>query len=165
MVKNSPSGVRLCHGLHWHGEQPYFIHCEWDEYNEGILAYRLFGLEYKPVCTRLDLPLFVYYYPMCYLDKSELTGHLRAAYRYQKEQFGHAGITSCDTEYGYTFFNSEVVSPLAMLAIKGLVPEAGAEYERLGVGCVHAYNVRTGWKSSDRVGIDEGAALLLSVSE
>ena len=60
-------GVFL-HGLDWPAEpgatEPRFIPYTWDDTSEGAIIYRLFGVPFRPVTHRTDLPLFTYFYPL-----------------------------------------------------------------------------------------------------
>src|SRR6185369_12789297 len=51
MIDNSPSKKLICHGIH----KSNFINCEWDDYNVGVILYKLFGLPYKPIRYHYDL--------------------------------------------------------------------------------------------------------------
>lgn len=123
----------------------------WDEWNEGVLLYELFDVPFTPTAIRTDLPLFVYYYPMCYLPLE--TGLLDRAVLHQLRAYGYWGVTSGDVPWGYDFNPVGFLSPPAVLSV----------YARHGVDVpwdgVHMRG--PGWKSADRIGIDEGALLLL----
>lgn len=148
MIKNE----RFCHGR----INNQFIKHEWDDYNEGILIYNLFGRPYKPKKITYDLPLFVYYYPRCFIHNNPaLVNHLKRAINYQKETFGYIGITSCDTREGYRTFPTDYISPLALYSIAPFYPNQ-TKYPI--VGSIH---LKSNWKSQDCIGIDEGAAILL----
>ena len=121
MMANSPSQKLFCHGLHWEKNRAVFIAQEWGDNSEGVLVYRLFGIPFKPVYSRLDLPLFVYYFPMCFLAKEEFLPSLKAAINYQKTFFGHSGITATDTETGYEAYPQNHISPLCLYAISPFV--------------------------------------------
>lgn len=151
MIENSPSQVRVCHGLHWHENDPKFITCEWDEYNEGILVYYLFGMDFIPTNVRYDLPLFVYYYPLCFCPHLETYLHQAIAYQYQT--YGYVGITATDTESGYQTYPVGYVSPIALYSIG---------FDTCLPYTIHSYNRDTGWVCKDRIGIDEGVAMVLS---
>ena len=152
MIKNSPSHKRLCHGFYHRGGDIVFIPCEWDEYNEGVIAYHLFHLPFTPTAIRYDLPLFVYYYPLCFIhDDPAIDGHLRKAIEWQKKHYGYVGVTATDTEYGYGV-DPAYISPLALYCV--------------GLPCdlpytIHSYRIRDGWRSADRIGLDEGMAVLI----
>ena len=152
MIKNSPSGKRLCHGLRYTGD---FIPCELDEYNEGIIAYHIFNVPFKPTKIRFDLPLFVYYYPLCFIhDDPKLKIYLQLAIAWQKEHYGYVGVTATDTEYGYSSLAIGYVSPVALYCVGEPIP-----YDLPAT--LHSYCIKTKWESSDRIGIDEGAAVLM----
>jgi hypothetical protein len=148
MIENSPSHKRLCHGL----RNGKFIPYEWDEYNEGVIAYHLFKIPFTPTVIRYDLPLFVYYYPLCFIhDDPALWEHLRNAIEWQRKHYGYVGVTATDTEYGYKV-DPAYISPLALYCV--------------GLPCdlpytIHSYRIRDGWRSADRIGLDEGMAVLI----
>lgn len=162
MVQNSPSKARICHGLHWLNgtDTSVFIPHEWDDYNEGVIAYKLFGLPFTPRRVDYNLPLFVYYYPLVFdPNNQEIKNHLRKALDYQRENLGHQGTTSGDTAHGYAFFPADYFSPLALFACQSVFPDV-----KIPDGLpptLHMVNPKTRWTSHDRVGIDEGVAALL----
>jgi len=145
MIKNSPSGKRICHGL----RNGVFLKCEWDEYNEGVVIYHLFNIPYHPTAYKYNLPLFVYYYPLAFIHDQNLEIHLQKAIEFQMKTFGHTGITSMDTEEGYRFYPTDYTSPIA-LYICGIPTKNPT---------LHAFSAR--WESKDRIGIEEGAAVLI----
>ena len=151
MIDNSPSKKRICHGFHYVHGRIKFISCEWDEYNEGIIAYHLFDIPYHPTKYNYSLPLFAYYYPLCFIHGKGLEKHLEKALQYQQTTFGKQGITSMDTQEGYQFYPTHYISPIALYIcnVRSELPPI-----------VHAYNTITKWQSTDRIGIEEGAAIL-----
>ncbi len=162
MSSNSSSGKRIPHGLNWKEDIPQFLPCEWDKNSEGILIYRLFKVPYEFVYDDFSLPLFVYYFPMCFLPQAEFQPFLKAAVDHQVSQFGCLGITSTDTAEGYCFYPKENLSPLALYAISPFDTRAARELERLRLSPkVHSSHRFSKWVSSDRIGIDEGAAVIL----
>ena len=150
MIENSPSHKRLCHGL----RDNKFIQCEWDEYNEGVIAYRLWEIPFEPTKTRFDLPLFAYYYPLCFINDPVYEHNLKQALLYQQRTYGYKGITSTDTETDYQFLPIGYVSPIALYSVGEKIPFDLSP-------TVHSYNIKTKWQSNDRIGIDEGAAILM----
>jgi hypothetical protein len=146
------------HGFTWKDDQPVFFSSTWDEYNEGVLIYDLFGKPFSPTKVRTDLPLFVYYYPLAFMDEDPK--YLRDAVLYQIKTYGHAGITSTDTPTGYQFYPVGFPSPLALYAAAPFSEEAAKELTKYKNPVCHGVNERTGWVSTDRIAIDEGAALL-----
>lgn len=139
----------FCHGVKWVNEEPYFIPYFWDDYNEGIIIYKLFGLPYCPLNYRYDLPIFAYYYPLAfYPEDKEIKSHLEKAIECHFAKYGHL-VTSTDTEMGYSSFAIGYISPITMYTL-------GLQVE---IPTIHSY--RDGWYSTDRIGIDEGAAFLI----
>ena len=60
------------------------------------------------------------------------------------------------------FYSKDRISPLALYAVSPFDSSAKEELDRLKLSPkVHSVNLRTGWKSADRIGIEEGAAFLL----
>ena len=162
MIENSPSKKIICHGFRWQKDKVVFLPYEWGDNSEGVLIYRLFKISFKPVYTNFNLPLFVYYFPMCFLAKEEFLPSLKKAMDFQKISFGHSGITATDTEIGYQIYSQEYISPLSLYAISSFDSSAREELELRKLSPkVHSQNWKTGWKSEDRIGIDEGAAILL----
>lgn len=106
------------HGLRWQEDKAIFLTHQWQDFSEGWLIYRLFHVPYLPVTVRFDLPLFVYYYPMCFdcCDDHALPVLLRRGIAYQKEHYGVWGVTACDGPNGYQSESAEIVSPLAILS-------------------------------------------------
>lgn len=150
-------------GYFYHGFQGgRHIECFWDELNEGVMLYQLFGKPFRPKRIDYDLPLFVFYYPMCFSDDPEMVDHLRRAVTCQKARYGHWGLTATDGPDGYEVGNISLVSPLAIWSVKPYIPEAEdtlALYPVPRSTC--SYHVRTGWKSKDKIGIDYGCAMIL----
>jgi len=144
------------HGFYLDNGIISFIPYEWENYSEGLIIYKTFKLPYKPKEIVYNLPLFCYYYPMCFYNDDFLMENLKKAIEYQQKSLGYWGVTSTDTENGYTFFDSEVVSPQAIYTIKKILGES-----HLTPSGVQAYNKRTGWESKDSIGIDEGASYIL----
>ena len=162
MIQNSPSKKLICHGLYWNKDKPIFIPYEWGNNSEGVLIYRLLGIPFKPVYDKVDLPLFVYYYPMCFLKEDEFLPSLKKAMAYQESSFGHAGITATNTEVGYQPYPREYISPLSLYAISAFDSSARDELKLRKLSPrVHSQNWKTGRQSAGRIGIDEGAAILL----
>jgi len=151
MIDNSPSTKRFSHGV----AKGKFIQCEWDENNEGVLIYRLFNRPFTPTRIRYDLPLFAYYYPLCFIhDEPSLVDHLKKAIAHQLKTYGHTGITSCDTQEGYQFYPTDYYSPLSLTTIAKYHTDKNA-------GLTHSVYIKGGWQSKDRIGIEEGALILL----
>ena len=94
-------GVFL-HGLYWDGDPdrggcPRLIPYTWNDTSEGLLIYRVFDVPFEPELERSDLPLFVYYYPLCfYPGEDRYRRLLGEAVDWQMERFGYCGITAVD---------------------------------------------------------------------
>ncbi|HEX6985551.1 MAG TPA: hypothetical protein VF170_09250, partial [Planctomycetaceae bacterium] len=152
------------HGLRWFGNAPHFIPYTWDDTSEGVMLYRLFGLPFEPRVVRHDYPLFVYYYPLCFFDDPTYAEHLRKAVAYQIEHYGYTGVTAGDGPHGYQAHDPKLISPLALFALSGLLPEARATLTKYGVDhMVPTYHVGSGWMAPDRVTIDYASAYILMV--
>ena len=152
------------HGLRWLGDEPHFITYRWDDTSEGMMLYRLFNLPFEPRVVRHDYPLFVYYYPLCFFDDAGYAALLREAVAHQVRQYGYTGVTAGDGPNGYQAHDPELISPLALFALSGLIPEARATLARYGVDhMVPAYHVGSRWVAPDRVTIDYASAYILMV--
>ncbi len=162
MIQNSPSGKLMSHGLFWHGDTSCFICCEWNKNSEGVLIYRLFDIPFEAVYDNYGLPLFVYYYPMCFLPQEEFKPALQKAIQYQKDTYGYTGITATDTSEGYKVLPLEYTSPMALYAVSAFDSVALEEWTQRSLSpTTHSHHNTTGWESRDRIGIDEGAVVLL----
>jgi hypothetical protein len=150
------AGEFIGHGWYWRGNSPEFIPHVWDDYSEGVIIYRTFGIPYTPRKVEFHHPLFVYYYPLAFFHDEAIVGYLRKAVAYQKETYGRWGITACDGPSGYQDNRHDIVSPLAIRTSLPFIPEAEQYIKELGVDPeTPAFEPRTGWKSTDRVGIDD----------
>lgn len=151
------------HGLIWDGDKPVFFKTTWQEYSEGWLIYKLFGMPYKPTKVAYNLPLFVYYYPLCFCDDQVLVDQLGKAIDEQTKDQGVFGFTACDGPNGYGVMEPNVVSPLAVWSCEPYFPkQAKATLDKLNVPpTTPAYHLVTNWKSQDRIGIDDGACLVI----
>jgi hypothetical protein len=155
-------GQYICHGLHWKGDQPEFIPCNWEDYSEGVLIYKFFGLPYAPRSIQYDLPLFVYYYPLCLFDDPELREHLRKAVDFQRKTYTMWGVTACDGPTGYQANRTDIISPLSIYTIAPLIPEATPYLESLKVAPeTPAFQPSTGWTGSDRIGINDACCVIM----
>jgi hypothetical protein len=149
-------GDYVCHGLIWKGDEPEFLASTWDNYSEGIVIYKFFGIPYRPRKIEYGLPLFVYYYPLCLFDDPEMREHLRKAVVFQRKTYGMLGVTVCDGPAGYQSNRADIVSPLALYTIAPLIPEALFDLMKLGVPPdTPAYQPSTGGASRDRIGVDD----------
>lgn len=150
------------HGLHWVNDEAVFLPTQWDHYSEGVLIYRLFDIPYTPTETHPNLPLFVYYYPLCFYDEPEMVRLLMEAVAYQKKEYGHWGKTACDGPHGYACNEHNVISPLSIWAVEFYVPEASEVLAKLPVlPQSPSYHLTSGYVSKDRIGIDVGSCLIL----
>jgi hypothetical protein len=159
------------HGCYWStndkgGEDVRYIGDVWDESNEGVLFYRCFGLPYAPTKVRYDLPLFVYFYPLCFFEDEELVDRLRKAVEYQKQKLGYWGFTACDGPKGYQSWNTKIVSPVGIWATKPWVKEADARLTEIGLSpLVCAFHTETKWVSKDKLAIDYGSCLVANAGK
>jgi hypothetical protein len=155
-------GDYIGHGLFWKGDDPEFIPYTWDDYSEGVVIYRFFRIPYKPRNVAYDLPLFVYYYPLCFFDDLEIREHLRRAVLFQRKAYSILGVTACDGPAGYQANRTDIVSPLGLYTIAPLIPEAIVDLKNLRVPPeTPAYQPSTGWTSSDRIGIDDTCCVII----
>jgi hypothetical protein len=135
-------------GLIRHGTlSGHFIPYFWDNYNEGIIIYKLFDLPYNPPQFEYHLPIFAYYYPLAfYPNDTFIKTQLERAIDYHMTNYKQL-VTSTDTKTGYQSFAFGYTSPIVQYALG------------LGNDVTHSYC--QDWKSDDRIGIDEGAAFLM----
>ena len=150
------------HGFIWKDGKPEFLKTNWEDYSEGVLIYRLFGVPYEPPSVSLDLPLFVYYYPLCFYREKGMVSLLGRAMDRQVERFGVCGFTACDGPKGYSIMEENVVSPIAVASCEPFFPEKSrAVLDKLAVDPITpAIHLKTKWVSTDRIGIDDGAYVL-----
>lgn len=138
------------------------LDCVWDSNSEGVIVYRAFGLAFTPRYVDYGLPLFCYAYPLCFWDDESLRDALRRAVECQRVRYGRVGITACDGPDGYQVGRTDVISPLLLEAIRPLVPAVEDTLRLLPVPRdTQAYAPGSGWRSSDRIGIDDGSAAIL----
>lgn len=149
-------------GCYWDGENPAFLASHWNDYNEGVLLYRTFCLNFRPRKTSYNLPLFAYYYPLCfYPGDTDYSGHLDRAIDYQLEKYGVVGVTACDGPDGYQIGRPDIVSPLAVYAASRWSDRARKELVRIPYGrLTPAYQRNSTWVGRTRLGIDEGSTLM-----
>ena len=150
------------HCFYWEGGRRRFSAYTWDDYSEGVLLYRLFNKDFKPRQVRYDLPLFVYYYPLCFYDDPGAASALCKAVEHQLRAHGACGITACDGPGGYCVNDPRIISPLALWAVSRY-SEPAATFLR---DCPHprttpSYCRHTGRVMADRIGIDCGSTLML----
>jgi hypothetical protein len=151
------------HGYTWIGGKRKFTTYYWDSLSEAVIIYRMFKLNFKPKRDHYDLPLFVYYYPLCfYPDDEELVKNLKKAVQYQLKTHKVCGITACDADYGYSVNDPEIVSPVAIWAASVYSPLARRELEKLAhKKSTPSFNRKTGRIMTDQIGIDYGSCLML----
>jgi hypothetical protein len=158
MMKNG----LFCHGAMWSNNGHSFLGPLWDTNSEGVLVYKLFNVPFKPLDVRYDLPLFVYFYPLCFYNDCELEEHLHKAVDWQFDKYGHCGVTACHGPFGYQINDSSIISPVSLFGISRLSKKADSFLNKLPVHkTTVGYCVRNGWRSRDKYGIDYGSALLL----
>ena len=162
-------GVFL-HGLYWDGDpaaggSPRLIPYTWNDTSEGLILYRLFGVPFDPEHVRHDLPLFTYYYPLCFFPgEDRYRGLLRDAVAWQTDTFGYCGITAVDAPGGaYEAFREGLISPLTLAALEANgFPAATATLAEFDADrWVPARDLHTGWRSDDALAIDYASCYLL----
>jgi hypothetical protein len=155
------------HGFRWVNGKPVFLNFDWKCYSEGALIYKYFNIPYKPTAISYDLPLFVYYYPLCfYPNDKEMIEHLGKAIKYQTKKTGKFGFTSCDGPKGYIVLDYNLISPLAIWSCLIYYPDECRELLIKLHLPHHTPSMILGeeWVNKDRIGIDDGACLLLTNS-
>lgn len=151
----------FCHGLHWREEIPEFIPYVWEDFSEGFILYRLFNVPYAPQRIMFNLPLFVYYYPLCFIqDEEELVMLLKLAIQWQKKTYGYWGKTACDGPNGYNVNEKDIISPIAILTLSKITNNSQELYLPVPAD-TQSYNIVTNWCSSDQLGIDMGSCYIL----
>lgn len=152
----------IYHGFCWDGEKRLIIPCKWDTLSEGVMLYKLFGLPFDSMEADYNLPLFVFYYPLCFFDDPDMQDRLKRAVECQKATLGYWGHTATDGPDGYMTGGSTVVSPLAIWSLSNYVPGVESELKKYPVPRhVCGYQLGTGWASSDKIGIDYGCGAIL----
>lgn len=153
------------HGWLWVEDRRVVFTSVWDSNSEGVILYRLFHVEFTPRFVRYDLPLFVYYYPLCFFDDPELEETLCKAVQYQLKTHGVVGITACDGPQGYCVGDPRVISPLAVWAASRYSEQARDYLGHLKVPRVLPSLALTTRKEFwDRLGIDVGSTLMVVTS-
>jgi hypothetical protein len=152
----------IIHGFHYSPSGEIIpIEYSYSEYSEGIMIYKLFNIPFSPAKIDYSLPLFTFYYPLCFYDDSEMVGHLKKAISCQKEKYGNWGRSALDTENkGYQAFEANTISPLTILTISSYL-NIDDETTRKYSGLAASKDVLTGWESRDKVGIDAGCDYIL----
>lgn len=137
------------------------IDYRWDSISEGTIIYKLFNRPFLPAKVDYCLPLFTFYYPLCFYDDPEMIKHLRNAIEYQKNRYGNFGRTAGDCETrGYQAFEPNTISPLAILTLGyylGINDETTKKYS----GLEESRDLLTGWISKDSIGIERGSFYIL----
>lgn len=152
-------GNLLRHGLIWENDTPRFLTCCWDDYNEGVLVYRLLEMPFTPAKTQFNLPLFVYYYPLCFYDDQLYKDNLNQAIAWQFQTYGYCGITACDGPHGYCVNNPEIISPLSILACSVWNKQAYDFLQHVDKN-ISSLELNGTWKTTERIGIDCGSCLM-----
>jgi len=156
-----PNKKYFSHGFFWVNGSPVFLENNWQEYSEGILLYRLFNLPYEHPTIQYNLPLFVYYYPLCFYD-GELKNILGTAIDYQISHFDRVGYTACIGHTGYSVMEKDIISPLALACCEFYFPEKVKNaLDNLPGRTVPSYDLARRQPIITRVAIDDGAYLLL----
>jgi hypothetical protein len=164
-------GQYIRHGFTWDDNgNVNFLDVVWDNYSEGVIIYRLFNIPYTPKETKFDLPLFAYYYPLCFFDEPLMIVNLKNAIAFQQEKYsGYWAHTAGETEFkGYQAFDADTISPLARTVVTSylkLPPDdtfpAKSDLNSSGNLCVLSKNHLTGWESREKIAIDIGCAYIL----
>lgn len=159
------------HGFYWKettdadGQSvrlPEFIAWDWKEYSEGVMLYRLFDIAYEPADIPSNLPLFTYFYPLCFFDDPAFVERLRNAAEFQRQQFGVIGKTACMGPSGYAIMEEHIVSPLAVWSCVPYVPAASEMLDSLQVPRYAPwYHVQNRQVGTGILGIDAGSCLIL----
>jgi len=147
------------HGFHWVEGSPRVIPWKWQDSDEGRILYTLFD---KPteLRRRVDLPLFVYFYPLCFEVTDTQVSLLREAVEYQKRTYQHVGVSASDGPRGYQAGDPTVFSPLAVYAASPFSDVAKQELDRLPHPPTTAA-FADGWVADDKIGIDYAATYIL----
>ncbi len=137
----------------------------WDQNSEGILLYKLFNINPKVKKVRFDLPLFVYYFPLCFYDDHDLYLSLQKAIAYQTTNNQKIwGFTMCDNQNGGYSFEPGLLSPIAIYSCSRYFPAKSKQMLSM-LKCsplTCSMTVDGKWINRDKVGIDLGVALLLT---
>lgn len=143
------------HGYNVVNSEKIWLNELWDDYNEGVLIYKLFNKEFTPIITSLNLPLFVYYYPLCFYNDENYIKLLQNAVKYQKDTFGYLGITACDGPEGYQVGDPAVVSPLAIYAVSKYSDLAKKELNQIQFDrLTPSFSKINKWVANDKTLID-----------
>lgn len=163
-------GEYFRHGLRWILEEPKYLEAEgkpllWDDYDEGIMIYDLFGLSLKSK-TEFDvsLPMFVYYYPLCFKRHDNYIEMLKKAVKHQKDKYGYIGLTACDGPLGYQIAQDPtIISPLSIFAASMFSEVAKKEMASVRhCKLTPSYSVTTNWVSADRLAIDFASTYIIT---
>lgn len=149
------------HGFIWKNNEMILLNELWDDYNEGVLIYRLFNMPFHPIIDSPNLPLFAYYYPLCFYNDEQYVSRLASAVIYQKETFGYAGVTACDGPEGYQAGDPDVISPLSLYAASQFCEIAKEELMKIPHNrMTPSYSRTINWISNDKLGIDYGSCFI-----
>jgi hypothetical protein len=150
----------FCHGFVWDRGRVKRFDSEWDDLNEGLILYRLFDLPYKPKHTDYSLPLFAYYYPLCFYRDKMMIDNLGKAMDYQKTNAGIIGLTACDDPKTglYSTTKLDVISPLSLLSCSMFFP---AKCVFMSSPLIPSITRDGKHISRNRVLIDDGCCLIL----
>ncbi len=157
-------GSYFMHGCFWSDGQLVYIEELWDDYNEGVMIYRLFNKPFKAVIANaIDLPLFVYYYPLCFFDDAHYVAMLQKAVDFQEVAYGHIGVTACDGPDGYQVNEADIVSPLSVYAAS-IYSRKAADYlsKMTHSRLLPSFSATTKWECVDKLGIDFGSCYIVT---
>jgi hypothetical protein len=158
------------HGFRWDetstepaaNAQPIFINYLWNDSSEGVILYKLFNLDFKFAIRRVDYPLFVYSYPLCFFEDNTYMDLLQEAVDYQIAKYGYSGVTATDGPHGYTIYDQNLISPLLLSAVGVQFPQALKTLKQFSIDpSVGSYYIPSGWVNRDDLTIDLSCAYIL----
>jgi hypothetical protein len=142
--------------------EPQFILHRWNDSSEGVILYHLFGLPFPMQITRIDYPLFVYAYPLCFFDDPVYDRFLQDAIENQIARLGYWGVTATDGPKGYVTLDCDVISPVLIGGIATRYPHYLESLSALKIqAATGSMHLPTGWTSSDDLTIDLSSAYIL----
>ncbi len=143
-------------------ETPVFIPHRWNDSSEGMILYRLFDLPFPMQIRRVDYPLFVYAYPLCFYDDAAYDQLLKEAIEHQIKTYGYWGVTSTDGPRGYVTLDQNVISPILIGAIITKYPQYLDPLQSISIqAAVVSMHLPSGWIGRDDLTIDLASAYIL----
>lgn len=149
------------HGWIWINDNRFILNYRWENNDEGSILYSLFKKPFKPKKVLVDLPLFVYYYPLCFFENDAQIETLKKAVEYQKENYLFVGVTACDGPSGYQVGLPNVFSPLSVWAASKYSDIAKNELDLLPYDKMTGSFSSGGWISTDFCGIDYASCYII----